>query len=80
MKILLVYVLAILLTSYLDYFKYISEKCIYNTLQIEFVAKSDFVGKVRNDRRCGLEFPLPGGKDLPSECNPDSENFCCSKV
>ena len=37
----------------------------------------DFVGKVRKDRRCGPEFPLPDGS--PSQCDPDSANFCCSK-
>ena len=37
----------------------------------------EFVGKVRTDRRCGSEFPLPDGK--PSECDPKSDNACCSK-
>ena len=37
----------------------------------------DFNGKARNDRRCGPEFPLPDGK--PSQCDPESANFCCSK-
>jgi len=39
---------------------------------------SDFVGKVRSDRRCGNEFPLPDGSG-PSECDPNSANHCCSK-
>nr|ACO15391.1 Agglutinin isolectin 1 precursor [Caligus clemensi] len=38
----------------------------------------DFIGKVRNDRRCGPEFMIPG-TNQPSECNPDTDNFCCSK-
>ena len=29
------------------------------------------------DRRCGLEFPLPEGG--PSQCDPNTENHCCSK-
>ena len=37
----------------------------------------EFVGKVRMDRRCGLEFPLPEGG--PSQCDPNTENHCCSK-
>jgi len=37
----------------------------------------DFNGKVRNDRRCGPEYPQPDGK--PSQCDPESANFCCSK-
>ena len=37
----------------------------------------DFIGKVRKDRRCGPEFPLPDGS--PSQCDPQSPNFCCSK-
>lgn len=41
-------------------------------------SQEDFVGKVRKDRRCGAEFPLPNSKE-PSECDPQSENFCCSK-
>ena len=52
----------------------------YCTLFIVHVAKNDFVGKVRKDRRCGSEFPLPGNQGLPSECDGNSENFCCSKV
>ena len=36
-----------------------------------------FGGKVRSDRRCGKEFPLQDG--APSECDPTSENPCCSK-
>ena len=39
----------------------------------------DWVGYWRKDRRCGLEFPLPDGSGQPGQCNPDSENFCCSK-
>ena len=38
------------------------------------------VGKLRADRRCGAEFPLPA--DLgggPSECDGSSPNPCCSK-
>ena len=38
----------------------------------------DWVGLWRKDRRCGPEFPLPNGSG-PTECNPESENFCCSK-
>lgn len=38
---------------------------------------ADFDGKVRTDRRCGPEFPLPDGS--PSQCDPESANFCCSK-
>ena len=38
----------------------------------------DWVGLWRKDRRCGAEFPLPDGSG-PTECNPESENFCCSK-
>merc|ERR1712226_1098055 len=41
--------------------------------------EDDFVGKVRKDRRCGKEFPLPGEKKLPSQCDPESDNYCCSK-
>jgi len=35
-------------------------------------------GTWRKDRRCGPDFPLPDGSG-PTECNPESENFCCSK-
>ena len=35
------------------------------------------VGRVRQDRRCGAQFPLTDG--LPSECNGTGENPCCSK-
>lgn len=38
----------------------------------------DWVGLWRRDRRCGPEFPLPDNSG-PTQCNPDSENFCCSK-
>ena len=38
----------------------------------------DWEGTWRKDRRCGAEFPLPDGSG-PTECNPESENFCCSK-
>merc|ERR1711983_171266 len=38
----------------------------------------DWEGTWRKDRRCGNEFPLPDGSG-PTECNPDSEMFCCSK-
>jgi len=38
---------------------------------------SDFIGRVRKDRRCGNEFPLADGS--PSECDPEAANFCCSK-
>merc|ERR1711962_1554108 len=34
-------------------------------------------GKVRGDRRCGTEFPLPDGS--PSECDGNGPNHCCSK-
>lgn len=37
----------------------------------------DFIGKARKDRRCGPEFPQPNGQ--PSQCDPESPNFCCSK-
>lgn len=30
------------------------------------------------DRRCGKDFPLPDSAE-PSECDPDSDNFCCSQ-
>lgn len=33
--------------------------------------------KIRGDRRCGSEFPLPDGS--PSECNGNGPNHCCSK-
>lgn len=37
------------------------------------------MGKVRKDRRCGKEFPLPDGSGV-AECNGDSAGeFCCSK-
>jgi len=50
------------------------------TLSTSFYSvDEDFVGRVRKDRRCGSEFPLPGTLDEPSECDPKSENFCCSK-
>ena len=39
----------------------------------------DFVGNVRKDRRCGKEFPLPGGSGKPSQCDPKSDNYCCSQ-
>lgn len=32
----------------------------------------------RKDRRCGADFPLPDDSG-PTQCNPNSENFCCSK-
>jgi|ERR1711874_48404 len=35
------------------------------------------VGRVRVDRRCGAEFPLPDGQ--PAECDGGSVNPCCSK-
>ena len=35
------------------------------------------VGRVRQDRRCGAQFPLTDG--LPSECDGTSGNPCCSK-
>lgn len=41
------------------------------------IVQDDFDGTWRKDRRCGAEFPLPSGD--PTECNPNSENFCCSK-
>ena len=47
-------------------------KIHFNSLQ------ADFIGTWRKDRRCGAEFPLPGGRG-PTECDPDSGNFCCSK-
>ncbi len=34
-------------------------------------------GRVRNDRRCGQQFPLDDG--TASECDPNSANYCCSK-
>ncbi len=37
----------------------------------------DLVGRVRTDRRCGKEFPLPDGS--ASECDGNSANHCCSK-
>jgi len=39
---------------------------------------NDWEGTWRRDRRCGPEFPLPGGSG-PTECNPESDKFCCSK-
>jgi len=39
---------------------------------------NDWEGVWRRDRRCGPEFPLPDGSG-PTECNPDSDKFCCSK-
>jgi hypothetical protein len=41
-------------------------------------AAQDFKGRIRVDRRCGNDFLIPGTSD-PSECDPDSANFCCSK-
>lgn len=38
----------------------------------------DWIGKWRKDHRCGPEVPLPDGSG-PTECDPDSERFCCSK-
>jgi len=38
----------------------------------------DWEGFWRKDRRCGEEYPLPDDSG-PTQCNPDSENFCCSK-
>ena len=46
-------------------------------IDIEFTDVPEFVGKVRTDRRCGSEFPLPDGG--PSQCDPDGDNHCCSK-
>ena len=48
--------------------------------KICFVLAADFIGngRVRNDRRCGPEFPLADNSG-PSECDPNSANFCCSK-
>jgi len=40
--------------------------------------KADWEGTWRKDRRCGPEFPLPDGSG-PTECNPNSDKFCCSK-
>ena len=34
------------------------------------------VRRWRDDFRCGPDFPLEDGS--PTECNPDSPNFCCS--
>ena len=42
-------------------------------------------GLVRRDRRCGADFPLPGGGGgnpfgIPfAICDPSAENHCCSK-
>lgn len=47
------------------------------TLHQNIIDIPEFIGKVRTDRRCGSEFPLPDGK--PSECDPKTENHCCSK-
>ena len=47
------------------------------TCLMDFIEFPEFVGKVRMDRRCGLEFPLPEGG--PSQCDPNTENHCCSK-
>ena len=33
--------------------------------------------KWRFDRRCGPNYPLSDGG--PSQCNPTSKNYCCSK-
>ena len=33
----------------------------------------------RKDPRCGADYPLPDGSE-PGECNPESENYCCSKL
>ena len=43
-----------------------------------FPAANDFNGRVRFDRRCGSDFPLPDGTGF-AECDPKSERFCCSK-
>ena len=40
--------------------------------------KKDWEGTWRKDRRCGADYPLPDGSG-PGECNPESENYCCSK-
>jgi len=37
----------------------------------------EFFGNFRSDRKCGQEYPLPGGG--PSQCDPNSVNPCCSK-
>eukprot|EP00092_Neocalanus_flemingeri_P002939 GFUD01003144.1.p1 GENE.GFUD01003144.1~~GFUD01003144.1.p1 ORF type:complete len:339 (+),score=94.64 GFUD01003144.1:521-1537(+) len=39
---------------------------------------NDWEGRWRRDRRCGPDFPLPDGSG-PTECDPDSDKFCCSK-
>jgi len=44
----------------------------------DLIAAQDFNGRIRTDRRCGNDFLIPGTSD-PSECDPDSANFCCSK-
>ena len=33
---------------------------------------------VRDDHRCGPQFPLPDNSG-PTQCDPDSDKFCCSK-
>ena len=33
--------------------------------------------KFRFDRRCGPNYPLSDGG--PTQCNPTSKNYCCSK-
>jgi hypothetical protein len=32
---------------------------------------------VREDWRCGPDFPLPGNGE-PSKCDPESDSLCCS--
>ena len=34
-------------------------------------------GGVRDDGRCGIEFPLEDG--TPAGCDPNSQYFCCSE-
>ena len=48
------------------------------SLSFSLFTGEDFVGRVRKDRRCGVEFPLPDGSGV-SECDHLSPNFCCSQ-
>ena len=48
---------------------------IFSTMTTQTVVIS---GGVRNDGRCGPEFPLEDGS--PATCDPDTPDFCCSSL
>ena len=51
---------------------------LLSSCSTSFKVLTSFGGNVRGDRRCGGgEFALQDGS--PSQCDPTSENPCCSK-